>query len=181
VIFVNSDQNNDIDQFQTARLRAERLLPHHLADLSMMHRDPRVMRTLGGVRSDAKTQEYLAVNLDHWKRHGYGLWIVRDVDETFVGRAGIRHLAIETKNEIELAYSVMPGFWARGLATEIAKALLKIAFERLDIPELVAFTLSDNQASRKVMEKVGFQYERAFTFEALPCVLYRINVKPGLP
>jgi ribosomal-protein-alanine N-acetyltransferase len=178
---VNSNQKNDIEQFQTARLRAERLLPCDLDDLCVMHRDLRVMRTLGGVRSNAKTQEYLAVNLDHWKLHGYGLWIVRDVEGTFVGRAGIRHLTIETKNEIELAYSVMPGFWGRGLATEIAKALLKIAIERLDIPELVAFTLSDNQASRRVMEKVGFQYERKFPFDGLPCVLYRIQAKPGLP
>jgi RimJ/RimL family protein N-acetyltransferase len=139
------------------------------------------MRTLGGVRSDAKTQEYLAVNLDHWKRHGYGLWIVRDVDGTFVGRAGIRHLTIEKKNEIELAYSVVPDFWGRGLATEIAKALLNIGFDRLDIPEMVAFTLSENRASQRVMEKVGFQFERTLTFQGLPCVLYRIQAKPGLP
>jgi RimJ/RimL family protein N-acetyltransferase len=134
-----------------------------------------------GEQTLRKTKQYLAVNLDHWQQHGYGLWIVRDADGIFAGRAGIRHLTIEKKDEIELAYSLMPTFWGRGLAPEIATALSKIAFERLDIPEIVAFTLSDNWASQRVREKVGFQFERTLTFQRLPCVLYRITANSRLP
>ena len=71
----------------------------------------------------------------------------------------------------------MPDFWGRGLATEIARALLTIGFEQLALAQLVAFTLATNQASRRVMEKVGFAFERELVHGArgLPHVLYRID------
>jgi RimJ/RimL family protein N-acetyltransferase len=49
---------------------------------------------------------------------------LRDEAGRFLGRAGIRHLIIEGKTEIELAYSFLSEYWGRGLATEIASALL---------------------------------------------------------
>lgn len=39
--------------------------------------------------------------------------------------------------------------------------------------ELVAFTLPHNAASRRVMEKAGFAYERDTEHAGLPHVLYR--------
>jgi RimJ/RimL family protein N-acetyltransferase len=163
-----------MDHFQTARMHAERLRPDHLAELCAMHRDARVMATLGGVRSEAGTQSYLAANLSHWERHGYGLWVLRDEAGRFLGRAGIRHLTIEGEPEIELAYALLIEFWGRGLATEIATALLRIAWTRLHLPNLVCWTGNANLPSRRVMQKVGFSFERTLDYEGEPCVLYRI-------
>jgi [ribosomal protein S5]-alanine N-acetyltransferase len=70
---------------------------------------------------------------------------------------------------------VMPEFWRRGFATEIARAILDVA-TGLGIRGLVAFTLPTNLGSRGVMEKVGFRYERDIVWAALPHVLYR---RPG--
>jgi hypothetical protein len=42
------------------------------ADLWRVHRDPEVMKTRGGLRSEVQTREYLQVNLDHWERYGLG-------------------------------------------------------------------------------------------------------------
>jgi [ribosomal protein S5]-alanine N-acetyltransferase len=39
----------------------------------------------------------------------------------------------------------------------------------------VAFTLATNQASRRVMEKVGGQFESDIVHAGLPHVLYRIT------
>ena len=69
-----------MDSFQTARLRAERLLPLHLPDLLAMHEDPRQMATLGGVRDYVWTMAYLERNLAHWDAHGFGLWMLRRLD-----------------------------------------------------------------------------------------------------
>jgi RimJ/RimL family protein N-acetyltransferase len=164
-----------MDHFQTARMRAERLRPDHLAELRAMHRDARVMATLGGVRSDMGTQSYLAANLSHWERHGYGLWVLRDEAGRFLGRAGIRHLMIEGEPEIELAYALLIEFWGRGLATEIATALLRIAWTHLSLPSLVSWTGNANLPSQRVMQKVGFSFERTLDYEGEPCVLYRIH------
>jgi ribosomal-protein-alanine N-acetyltransferase len=51
--------------FRTDRLIAERLRVEDLDELSRMHQDPRVMATLGGLRSDEQTQQFLRDNLRH--------------------------------------------------------------------------------------------------------------------
>jgi RimJ/RimL family protein N-acetyltransferase len=167
--------DRSMDRFRTAPMRAERLSPDHLAELCVMHRDARVMATLGGVRSDEGTRNYLEANLSHWQRHGYGLWILRDEAGRFLGRAGIRHLTIEGEPEIDLAYSFLTEYWARGLATEIARALLDLAWAHLALSSLASWTGTANLASQRVMQKVGFSFERALDYEGEPCVLYRIH------
>ena len=166
----------------TDRLITERLHADHFDELCHMHRDPRVMTTLapagapnGGVLSDEETRRFLRRHLDHWERHGYGLWVFRDkVDGRFVGRAGLHNTRVGGEDGVELAYALMAEFWGRGIATEMAGAILMVAFEQLGIAELVCFTLTTNRASQRVMEKVGFKYERDIVHAGLPHVLYRI-------
>jgi RimJ/RimL family protein N-acetyltransferase len=165
-----------IHTFCTDRLLAERLRLGGLDELCRMHHDPRVMATLGGVRSDDQTQQFLHDNLQHWERHGYGLWMFRaKTDGQFVGRGGLRNVHVGGSDEVELAYALMATFWGRGLATEMAEAILTVAFTHLDLPNIVAFTLVTNRASRRVMEKVGCTFERNIIHASLPHVLYRIK------
>jgi ribosomal-protein-alanine N-acetyltransferase len=134
------------------------------------------MATLGGLHSDEETANYLRDNLDHWDRYGYGMWVFRDrADGRFVGRAGLRNTRVGGNDEVELAYALVAEYWGRGLATEIAKEILKLAFERLDLEGIVCFTLPTNLASRRVMAKVGFEYERDVVHAGSPHVLYRIK------
>ncbi|HZU90227.1 MAG TPA: GNAT family N-acetyltransferase [Stellaceae bacterium] len=123
----------------------------------------------------AETRAYLADTLDHWRRYGFGLWVLRDPAGTFAGRAGIRRVAIEDIDETEIADALMPEFWGRGLATEIARALLDIGFARLDLLDTVAFTLPENLASRRVIEKLGLRFERSVEYRGRPQVLYRMT------
>lgn len=147
------------ETFRTDRLLAERLREEHLGEIRRMHQDPRVMATLGGLRSDEETARYLRDNLDHWDR--YGIWAFTDrANGRFVGRAGLRNTRIGSNEEIELAYALAADYWNRGLATEMAGEILRIAFERLGLTDLVRFTLPTNLASRRVMEKAGFEVER---------------------
>jgi RimJ/RimL family protein N-acetyltransferase len=170
--------DGSMGRFRTDRIRAERLSPDHLAELCAMHCDPRVMATIGGVRSDEATRNYLAVNLNHWERHGYGLWVLRDEAGRFLGRAGIRHLIIEGEPEIELAYSFLTDYWGRGLATEIASALLGMARTHLGLSSLVGCTIVANLASLRVLQKIGFSFERALDYQGESCVLYRVHCAP---
>ena len=160
----------------TARLQGDRLRPEDFEKLCALHRDPAVMATLGGVRSDEQTRAYLAKNLAHWDQHGYGLWIFRDrATGRFVGRGGLRHVTIEDTPEIEVAYALARAAWGHGFATEIATASLDVGFRQLGVKDIVAFTEPDNHASRHVMEKVGFTYERDIVWHELRHVLYKIH------
>jgi RimJ/RimL family protein N-acetyltransferase len=159
--------------FTTKRLVATALSPGDFDTLCAMHRDARVMATLGGVRSPVRTREFLEHNLRQWQDHGCGLWIFRDrSDGRFVGRGGIRHVTIQGWPEVEIAYALMAEFWGHGLATEMATTIVELA-DRRHLPNLVAFTLADNHGSRRVMSRVGFRYVRDILFMGHPHVLYR--------
>jgi ribosomal-protein-alanine N-acetyltransferase len=141
-----------------------------------MHRDPEIMKTLGGLRDDERTREYLRVNLEHWERYGFGLWRLRSIESgTIVGRSALRHIDVEGRQEIEIGYALLPAYWGRGLATEVSRAMVELAFSRLDLGELVALALPENLASRHVMEKSGGVYEREVLRNGHRHVLYRFR------
>ena len=164
------------DSFSTARLDADRLTSEHLPELRRMHRDPAVMAALGGVRDEEQTAAYLARNLRHWADHGFGLWILREVGgRDPVGRAVLRHLLVEGVDEVEVGYAFYPGFWGRGLATEVATACLAFGREHLQLATIVGVTKPSNRASQHVLLKVGLAYERDFLHEGARSALFRIR------
>jgi ribosomal-protein-alanine N-acetyltransferase len=67
----------------------------------------------------------------------------------------------------------VPERWGEGLATELALASVDAGFGTLGLTELIAYALVDNVASRRVMEKAGFTYEREMQHVGLPHALYR--------
>jgi len=160
----------------TERLLLERLRATHADDLGRLHRDERVMATLGGVRPEAETLRVLAECEQHWEQHGFGLWAVREkATGTFAGRGGLKHTHVGGHDEVEVAYAFLPQYWGQGLATELAAASVRAGFDVLRLPDLVCFTLTTNRASQRVMEKVNFRYERDVLHAGLPHVLYRLT------
>lgn len=134
------------------------------------------MATLGGVRSDEETHAFLNEKIAHYQEHGFGYWMFRDRQNSrFVGRGGIQHVKIEGKLEVEIGYTVRFSEWGKGYATEIAGALLRYAFDELELDNIVAFTLTTNGGSQRVMQKMGFDFERKFEHKGDPHVLYRIS------
>jgi RimJ/RimL family protein N-acetyltransferase len=162
-----------MQRFSTARLTAERLDESHLAELVALHLDPDVSRYLGGVRSAEATKAYLAVNLAHWDRHGFGLWVLRTQTGEFAGRAGIRHLVIDDIAEAEVAYTFKRVLWGQGLASEIANALTRIGLVQFELPSLVGVVSVQNVASRRVLEKSNYMLERSTLYHGADVMLYR--------
>jgi len=153
-----------------------RLCAEHAPLLSLFHADPIVMATLGGVIDEAEAMRRLRQQEDHWAREAFGLWALFDrATGEFVGRGGLRRVTILGRDEVEVAYAFRAACWGRGLATELARHSLELGFGHLGLSTIVAFTMTTNLASQRVMEKAGFTYERHFTYADLPHVLYRVN------
>src|SRR6478752_7474259 len=94
--------SGSLERFSTARLLAERLTPSHLPDLHRMDQNAQFMAHLGGVRDEAGTQAYFEMNMAHWEKHGFGLWMLRDRQGGLViGRAVLRHLDVDGTDEVE--------------------------------------------------------------------------------
>jgi ribosomal-protein-alanine N-acetyltransferase len=65
--------------------------------------------------------------------------------------------------------------WGNGYATEAARATIAFGFDELQLERIVAVTLPDNRASRRVLEKCGLTFAgQAFVY-GHPHVKYAIT------
>jgi ribosomal-protein-alanine N-acetyltransferase len=165
----------------TIGLRTERLVgePTSAADLEDYDRllnHPGVARTLGGSRTRDQVADSVARSVAHFVEHGFGAWTLRDPRTgAFVGRGGLKRLHLDGRPEVEVLYALLPEYWGRGLATELSMAAVRLGLGELRLPSVIGFTLIGNAGSRRVLEKAGLTYERAFEHAGLPHVLYRIR------
>lgn len=165
------------ETIDTPRLHGESLRPEHEAVITQLETDRRVYPTLLGTSAPPSRDEIgsrLADMCGHWDRYGFGLWLLRDrATGELAGRGGLQYTDAIGGLAIEAAWAIVPERWGQGLATELAQAALDVAFAALALQEVIALTLVTNVASRRVMEKTGFAYDREITHAELPHVLYR--------
>ncbi len=168
-----------LERIQTARITCERLRVEHVPQVTALLRDPMVSPTMYPHRPpprEAEVRELLLAKQEHWERHGFGMWLLRDrATGDMIGRGGLQYTTVTGRDEVEVGWAIVPDRWGHGLATELALASIDIAFGPLDLPEVIAYTLESNRASRRVMEKSGFSCERGLTHVGLPHVLYRLR------
>lgn len=165
------------EHFETERLRAYRLRPEHFALLLALHQDPVTMASLGGVRSEEQTRDYMQRFLDHWEQNGFGMWLLYDREQHFVGRTALRKMELDGQTEVEVGCALLAPFWNKGLASEIVRALVELAFVRLGLSNVVGFALPSNAASIRILQKLGFRYEKDIVHAGRQHVLYRLTGK----
>lgn len=148
-----------------------------------MNADPRVMRHFPATLTPEESDAFRGRIEDHFVRHGFGLFAV-DLDGQFIGFTGLAVPGFEAHFTpcVEIGWRLSAGHHGRGYATEAARAVLDYGFEELNLAEIVSFTVPENQASRRVMEKIGMHYDSEFAHPRLPLdhplsrhVLYRIS------
>ncbi len=143
--------------FSTARLRCERFRAEHEAELALLDADPLVQATIFGTTFAAEqTHRRALLRVAQWTEYGFGDYVVRLPDGTFVGCTGIFCVPARP-DPPALGYALRPAYWGRGFATELATALVALATEELGLRALVATIVATNDASRRVVEKIGFQ------------------------
>jgi GrpB-like predicted nucleotidyltransferase (UPF0157 family) len=156
---------------ETEHLIIKEPRPSHLADLIALRADPDVMRFIGsnnGKPQPAHEVEiFLKVAIEYQQKYGFGFCSVFEKDTgEFVGQAGLFHVGFnETQSEIEVGYRLHKKFWGRGYATELARALIHWGFENLPNDKFVAFVLSENIGSRRVLEKAGMMEMAATEYQ----------------
>lgn len=155
-------------ELTTERLVLRRWRPEDRPAFAAMNADPRVMRhfpsLLSREESDATADRVEA----YFQKHGYGLWAVEIPGAApFAGFVGLSSPRFESHFTpcVEIGWRLAAEHWRRGYATEGARAALRFAFETLALDEVVALTVPDNLASRRVMEKLGMTRDPADDFE----------------
>jgi [ribosomal protein S5]-alanine N-acetyltransferase len=165
-----------IESIQTERLSLERIRPEDVDEMVAMHQDDRFVEVFGHRSTPEHVRTFTGKQMEDWDRLGFSLWTIRDRETgAFIGRGGLRAVAIEGVDEVELGYGLRPEWWDRGLASEMSRAALEVGFVRLELASVVSFTLPTNSRSRHVMEKAGLTFERDIVWADMPHVLYRIT------
>jgi RimJ/RimL family protein N-acetyltransferase len=169
---------------RTERLDAEAPeIGRHLDFAAAHYGDPAVARWhwpghLGGPRTRAQVRETILRDARQLDADGFGFWWWRDRDAgELVGHVGLHRTEVEGEPAIEVGWSIAPARWGEGLAPEAAAAALAWGFDG-GLDEIVSFTMVENRASQRVMQKLGLQYVREFQRQGFPHVLYRA-ARPG--
>jgi RimJ/RimL family protein N-acetyltransferase len=95
---------------------------------------------------------------EHWRTYGFGLWaIIEKASDRMIGFAGVCHplWLPGWERTVEVGWRLHRDVWGRGYATEAGRAALREGFERLELPEIVAFVHPDNHRSLAVAERLA--------------------------
>jgi RimJ/RimL family protein N-acetyltransferase len=153
---------DDIPSIETARLLLRPFVEEDLDDYTrLIFADAEVMRYLPkrDLAPRARAERTLAIFAEHWSRYGFGVWAVTDkVTGDFIGHCGLGH--VPEAGEVEVLYSLGKSYWGLGLATEAARASVRFGIETAQLAHLIALTVPENIGSRRVMEHLGFVYEK---------------------
>lgn len=124
--------------------------------------EPAFLRYIGdrGVRSLDDAKRYIADGpVAGYARFGYGLMRVeRKSDGATVGMCGV--LKRDALPDPDIGFSFLPEHWSQGYALESARAVMRHAREILGLGRIVAITTQDNEPSMRLLEKLGFRFER---------------------
>jgi RimJ/RimL family protein N-acetyltransferase len=143
-------------KLDSARLVLEPITADDVAVLVRHWSEQVVRRYLwkDAIVDDETVGELVAASDSDFAQHGYGIWALRGLDaESLIGMCGLRQLPGHAWPE--LLYSIRPRYWAQGLAQEAARTVLAYAFEQLPIERVVAAAEPQNQASTRVLRKLG--------------------------
>jgi ribosomal-protein-alanine N-acetyltransferase len=142
----------------TPRCRLRLLRPGDAAPLQRLYGDPEAKRFVGAdgtARTPEQTLAGVARLIDHQRRHGFSLWAVeRREDGEVIGVAG---LVLEelVGPEVEVVYELVRDSWGQGIATEVGRACLDVAFGPLGLDRVIALSYPENGPSVRVMQKIG--------------------------
>ena len=146
---------------------------------------PDVRRFLfdGAALSAAEVTETIGESVADFAARGYGIWIVElgsgagpVAAARFVGTAGLRPLE---ESGLEIFYSLAPGAWGYGYATEAARAVLEYGLGPLGLPEVLAEVDEGNTASVAVVKRLGMTPYAVVPGVLGPMTRYRATVGTG--
>ena len=121
---------------------------------------PEVRRFLfdGAALSAAEVAETIEESIGHFAARGFGIWLIElgpVGGRTAAGLAGTAGLRPLEESGLEIFYSLAPGAWGHGYATEAARAVMEYGLGALGLPEVLAEVDEGNAASVAVVKRLG--------------------------
>jgi ribosomal-protein-alanine N-acetyltransferase len=128
--------------------------------LQRLYGDPEAMRYVGAdgrARTPEQTARGVGRLIEHQEQHGFSLWAVMErATGEVIGVAGLVLEEFEGP-DVEVVYELQRDRWGRGIATEVGRACLDLAFGPLALRRVIALAYPENEPSVRVMHKIGMR------------------------
>lgn len=140
-----------------------------------MLNEPAFLRNVGdrGVRTAEDAAKYIRERiLTSYRDRGYGMWLVHRNSQP-IGTCGL--LKRPEMDDVEIGFSFLEEFWSQGYALEAAARVMEYGWNTAGLARIVAIVVPDNSSSIRLLEKLGFKYEKMIrlTPEAAEVMLYQ--------
>lgn len=124
--------------------------------------DPAFLRFIGdkGVRTIEDARNYILNGpVDMYTRLGFGLYRAELKEGGIpIGICGL--IKRDSLDDVDIGFAFLPQFRAQGYAYEAAAAVMAYGKDALDLKRIVAITSPDNDASGRLLEKLGLRFKR---------------------
>ncbi|MEM1232271.1 MAG: GNAT family N-acetyltransferase [Pseudomonadota bacterium] len=162
---------------RTARLRLRAFGAADQEGLTTLWHDPDVRRYLWDdeLVSSAQVAQIIRASEQCLHSHGVGMYSIflSEAPTTLAGFCGLREF--EAPGELELLYGMYPRYWGQGLVTEAARCVLQHGFKHSACRSITAATDTPNQASVRVLRRLGMNFVERKRWHGLDTLFYALT------
>jgi [ribosomal protein S5]-alanine N-acetyltransferase len=146
---------------ETERLFLRRFTIDDAQFILTLLNEPSFLRYIGdkSVRNLEDAVQYILNGpIASYERNGFGLYLV-ELRESHapIGMCGL--IKREELPDPDIGFAFLPAFVNKGFGFEAAAAVLKDTRERLRLERILAITTPDNDASIKLLQRLGFRFD----------------------
>ncbi len=147
---------------ETERLNLREIVESDAAFMLDLLNQPSFIENIGdrNVRTVEEARDFIENRYRlSYRVNGYGLWAVelKETGET-IGICGF--VKRDTLPDADIGFAFLPQFEGKGYAVESAVGTMKYGAETLNFERVLAITTQHNEKSGRLLEKLGFKYER---------------------
>ena len=113
-----------------------------------------------GVRTLEEAQNYIQERIiKSYGNNGFGMYLIKLKRKNIpIGLSGL--VKRPTLDDVDIGYALFDDFTGNGYAFEATKAVYNYGKTALGLKRIVAIVNDDNEKSIKLLEKLGFQFEK---------------------
>lgn len=151
---------------ETERLSLRQLTVDDAQFILTLLNEPSFLRYIGDkqVRNLEDARAYILNGpVASYERNGFGLYLV-ELKESYTPIGICGFLKRDELPDPDIGFAFLPEFWGKGFAFEAAAAVLEDARQRLKLQRILAITSLDNEASIKLLQRLGLRFDKVITF-----------------
>ena len=164
---------------ETSRLTLSELTLEDAAFILKLYNDPDFITYIGdkGIKSIQDAENFIDTGpRQSYKDYKHGLYLVQLKDATSIGICGL--LKRENLDLPDIGFAILPNHRKMGFIYEASKAVIQDAKRRLHFKNILAITSSNNNASIKLLIKLGFRFKELIKIDSnnKPTQVYTIQL-----